>query len=381
MENFVRSDTVGKVEEIAAKYELLKRGQYTVNVPPAELKPIPLHRNTPLELYEARNAVRIARWAGANKDAAETFAKAEKLLVQAEDYKKRNSGAKPISMVSREAVQTAEDARLIALKRQDEQRIAMERQAAADREAQAKAAADRARLQAEDQQRQRERAEEAGRLETERRARAEAERAAAQAQAKLEAEKASRERAALEADARTAAERAARETAAAAAADAQRLRAEQAEREKQELRAKLIQQLNLILETRDSARGLIVNMSDVLFDTARHDLKPIAREKLARIAGIVLTHPGLALEAEGHTDSIGSDEYNQSLSERRANAVREFLVKQGVPSTMIKSRHGRRFTGREQRYSSRQAAKPPRRVDRVRRCDRHNNLNQPSVAG
>jgi outer membrane protein OmpA-like peptidoglycan-associated protein len=242
-------------------------------------------------------------------------------------------------MVSREAVQTAEDARLITLKRQEEQRIAQERQAAADRESQAKAAADRARQQAEEQQRQRQRAEEASRLETERRARADAERAAAEAQAKLEAEKASRERAALEADARAAAERAARETAAAAAAaDAQRLRAEQAEREKQELRAKLIQQLNLILETRDSARGLIVNMSDVLFDTARHDLKPIAREKLARIAGIVLAHPGLALEAEGHTDSVGSDEYNQSLSERRANAVRDFLVKQGVPATMINSR-------------------------------------------
>src|SRR5499425_1755592 len=135
MENFVRKDTVGKIEEIDAKYELLKRGQYSVNVAPAELKPIPLEKGTPLDLHEARNAVRIARWAGADKDAAESFHKAEESLRQAETYKARKAGTKPVVMSAREAVQTAEDARLIALKRQEEHRIAMERQAAADREA------------------------------------------------------------------------------------------------------------------------------------------------------------------------------------------------------------------------------------------------------
>jgi outer membrane protein OmpA-like peptidoglycan-associated protein len=335
MENFVRTDTVGKVELIDAKYELLKRGQYTVNVPPSELKAIPLDRNTALDLYQARNAVRIARWAGADKDAAESFAKAEKLLAQAEAYKTRDAGTRSIAMTAREAVQTAEDSRLIALQRQEENRLSAERQAAADREAQAKAAADRSRMQAEQEARQRAQAEEAARLETERRARAEAERATA------EAEKAAADaaRARTEAEAKLAAERAERDRAAVEAEAARaRSAADQAEREKQELRQRLVQQLNLILETRDSARGLIVNMSDVLFDTGKHNLKPGAREKLAKISGIVLAHPGLALEVEGHTDSVGGDEYNLSLSERRANSVRDFLIQQGVNSGIIKAR-------------------------------------------
>ena len=159
MENFVRTDTAGKVEEIDAKYELLQRGQYVVAVPPAELKPIALDKNTPLDLYEARNAVRIARWANADKDAGESFQKADSLLKQAEAYKERKAGNRSISMSAREAVQTAEDARLIALKRQDERRVAQERQAAADREAQAKAQAERSRMQAEEDARRRSQAE------------------------------------------------------------------------------------------------------------------------------------------------------------------------------------------------------------------------------
>src|SRR5262245_13001156 len=174
MENFVRNDTVGKVEEISAKYELLQRGQYVVTAPPAELKPIPLDRNTPLELYEARNAIRIARWAKADKDASDSFAKAEKLLQDAEAYKARKAGTKPVAMTAREAAQTAEDARLIAVRRQEEARISEERQAAADREAAAKAQAERARAQAEEDSRRRAQAETEQRLEAERRARAEA---------------------------------------------------------------------------------------------------------------------------------------------------------------------------------------------------------------
>jgi len=335
MENFVRTDTVGKVEEIEAKYELLQRGQYVVNVPPGELKPIPLDRNTSLDLYQARNAVRIARWSGADKDAADSFAKAQNLLQQAENYRTRDAGSRPISTIAREAVQTAEDARLIALKRQEENRLAAERQAAADRESQAKAAADqaqaaanRARMQAEEEARRRAQSEEASRLETERRARAEAEKAAAdaarartEAEAKLAAERAARDREMVEAE-----------------ADKARQAAAKAEQEKRELRQQLIKQLNLILETRDSARGLIVNMSDVLFDTGRHDLRPGAREKLAKISGIVLAHPGLSLEIEGHTDNVGSDDFNQKLSERRATSVRDYLVQQGINSSTIKAR-------------------------------------------
>ncbi len=346
MENFIRPETRGKIEQVDAKFELLERGQYTVNVPPAELKPIPLDKNVPLDLFEAQNALRIARWAGADKDAADSYKKAQDLLTQAENYQARKAGKKPVSMTAREAVQTAEDARLIALKRQDEQRLANERAAAAERENQARIAAERSRQEAQAAAARTAQAEQEQRLEAERRARAEAERAAAEAdaartradaeRARADAERtrAEADRARLEAEANAA--RSARETAAAQAdADRARLAASQAEREKQDLRRQLVDQFNKILETRDTARGLIVNMSDVLFDTGRYTLKPGAREKLAKISGIVLAHPGLKLEVEGHTDSVGGDDYNQKLSEQRAAAVRDFLVSQGVSSNLV----------------------------------------------
>jgi len=349
MENFARKDTVGKVEEINARFELLRRGEYVVNAPPAELKPISLDKDTPLELYEARNAVRIARWIGADKSAAESYVKAEKLLQQAEAYKARKAGTKPVAMTAREAAQTAEDARLVALKRQEDQRLARERQAAADREAEAKAQAARAKAQAEEDARLRAQAETEQRLESERRARAEAERAAAQAQAELARERALRDQAAAE-QARLAAARAEAERAAAqaqaeveraralneqAAAEQARQAAARAEKEKAQLRSSLVQQLNLILDTRETERGLVINISDVLFDSGDYALRPIAREKLARVSGIVLAHPGLRLEAEGHTDSVGTDEFNQLLSQKRALAVRDFLLEQGIPITSL----------------------------------------------
>jgi outer membrane protein OmpA-like peptidoglycan-associated protein len=111
--------------------------------------------------------------------------------------------------------------------------------------------------------------------------------------------------------------------------------AEQAEREKVQLREQLRQQLNVILETRETARGLIINMSDVLFDSGKYSLKPGAREKLAKVSGIILAHPGLNLQIEGHTDSVGSDDYNQRLSEQRANSVRDYLVAQGLSGETI----------------------------------------------
>lgn len=317
MENMVRKDTVGKIEEVDAKFELLKRGQYTLNVESSAVRPMAIDPRIPLELYEARNAVQIARWAGAQRYAAETFSKAESQLKQAEDYQARRAGKKPVSMTAREAAQTAEDSRIIALQRREEERLANERRAAAEREA-------RAKEEAETEGRRRAQAEAEQRAEADRRARAETERAAeAERRAAAEAE---RGRAQAEAEkARLTAEQAQRDRQA-------------AEREKQELRARLVQQLNMILETRDSARGLIVNMSDVLFDTGRYTLRPAAREKLARIAGVVLPHSGLRLEAEGHTDSVGSEEFNQQLSEKRAAAVRDYLVMQGVPLQNIAAR-------------------------------------------
>ena len=349
MENAVRAETFGRIEEISTRYELLQRGQYTLNAPVEELKPLPTDRETPLDLNQARNALRIARWAHADVDASDSFAKAERQLNEAEAYKSRRAGVKPISMVAREAAQTAEDARLIALRRQEEQRLADERQAAADREADAKAQADRAKAMSEEESRRRMQAELEQKLEAERRARAEAESAAALAQAEAARQRALRDQAAAE-QAREAAARAEAERATAMAmAEAERVRAlneqaaaekareaaARAEREKAELRSSLIQQLNLVLDTRETERGLVINISDVLFDSGQYTLKATAREKLARVSGIVLAHPGLRLEAEGHTDSIGTDEFNQQLSEKRALAVRDFLVEQGLPVTSL----------------------------------------------
>ena len=107
------------------------------------------------------------------------------------------------------------------------------------------------------------------------------------------------------------------------------------EAEKAELRTRLLTQFNAILQTRDTARGLIVNMSDVLFDTGKFTLRPVAREKLAKVAGIVSGHPGLRLDVEGHTDSVGGDSYNQQLSEQRAAAVRDYLTQQGMPGSSV----------------------------------------------
>lgn len=303
MENVVRSDTRGKIEEIEARYELLQRGQYTLNVTQDQLVPLDWDRKTPLELHEARNAVRIARWAGAQQYAAGSYAKSAKLLQQAEDYHARDAGKKSVIMTAREAAQTAEDARLITVKRREEERVAR----VVASEAQAKAEAD---------------AEAARRAQAERkRAVAEQERAAAEG-ARLQAE--SDKRAAEEA-ARHAREQAAEQAARSA-------------REQAELRARMLEQLNLVLETRETARGLVISMPDVLFAFNRSELKPEAREKLAKVSGIILAQPGLALEVEGHTDSVGSNEYNQGLSERRAASARDFLVQQGVSGTAIASR-------------------------------------------
>lgn len=355
MENVVRADTLGKIDEIDAKFELLQRGQYSTLASP---RPV-IDPKVPLELYEARSALHIARATGAEKYAADSLKKAADLLAQAEGYQARKAGTKPVSMIAREAVQTAEDARVLTVKRKEEERLAKEREAAAAREAAARA-------QAEEQARRAREAAEQARLEQERRAAAEraqaaAEKARAEAEAdRLAAEKAKREaeeavalarkltaeanaarvaaeKARAEAEAARAAAVAEAENARQATAEANKLR-QKAEDEKAALRKQLLDQLNLILETRDSARGLIVNMADVLFDFGKFTLRPETREKLAKVSGIVLAHPGLRLEVEGHTDSIGSDEVNQKLSENRASAVRDYLIAQGLNGDNVTAR-------------------------------------------
>jgi len=324
VENVIRADTKGREEAINVKYELLPRGLYAAQLEPLRDVVYGIDSKAPLDLFEARNAVRIARAAQAEQYASSTFAKAEQDLKQAEDYYRRKQGRTPIGTVAREAAQTAEEARVMSLKRQEEERIAKDKEAAAAREAQARAETE---------------------AETQRRQHAEAERASAE-QAKAEADRSKQEAdlAARKAEQ----EKAEAETAKAAALQQQqalqaenertRSQAEESERgrqkaeqEKAEMRARLLQQLNAILVTRDTARGLIATMPDVLFETNQFSLKPAARESLAKLAGILLAYPDLRLEVDGHTDSVGSDAYNQQLSEKRAAAVRDYLVQQDLP--------------------------------------------------
>ncbi|MGD0772752.1 MAG: OmpA family protein [Candidatus Solibacter sp.] len=355
MENFVRKDTTGTIEQVDAKYELLQRGQYTLNVNPAEIKPLRLDPKVPLELYEARNAVQIARWTGAERYAPDTFQKAVVGLQNAEGYLTGKAGRKPIGTVAREAAQMAEDARIITVKKIDGERLANERQAGAEREA----LAESGRVAAQADSARATRDAEAARVA----AQSEADRVKRDNDAKMvaaqnEADRAKRDNAAQMAAAQNEADRLKNQNDAATAAaqneadrlkrenDAQRAASQaeldsaakqkaQLEADKVELRAQLLTQFNAILQTRDTARGLIVNMSDVLFDTAKFSLRPLAREKLAKVAGIVSGHPGLRLDVEGHTDSVGGDEYNQRLSEQRGEAVRNYLTQEGMAAGSV----------------------------------------------
>jgi outer membrane protein OmpA-like peptidoglycan-associated protein len=376
MENVIRKDTSGTIEEIDAKYGLLQRGQYVFNVNPAEIKPVRLDRNVPLELYEARNAVQIARWTGAQQYAPESYQKAVQGLQNGEGYLKRKAGTKPIVTVAREAVQMAEDSRIITVKRIQEAQLAYERQAGADRELRAENARAAAQSETERVARDAESARltaQAGaerlRLDNDARAAAvqndadrlrrenETQAAAARneadrlrnvndaqaAAARNEADRLRNVNDAQAAAAQNEADRLKRENdaqRAAAQADLDRAASERAkaEGEKTALRVQLLAQFNAILQTRDTARGLIVNMSDVLFDTAMSSLRPLAREKLAKVAGIVSGHPGLRLEVEGHTDSVGGDAYNQQLSEQRGQSVRGYLVQQGMLAGSVTTR-------------------------------------------
>ncbi len=379
LENVFGPATLGKVENIDANYELLGRGIYSSSNTKIENAIFGIDRKTPLEVFEARNAVRIAHIALADKYAPSMVAKAEQQLRALEEAYSQRRDRKSVEASAREVVGTAEEARVMAVKQKAEDdaqaRVAAEKRAAEERALRARAdaesevrrrqEADQARQQAEaakaDAERMKQQAEKAAQEAARQRQEADQARAAALAQqqaAQAEAEQASKDRAAAQADAAQASR-----DRAAAQADAERARqaAAQAEAEKGQLRAQLLAQLNSILQTRDSARGLIVNMSDVLFDTGSYTLKPGAREKLAKISGIVLAHPGLILQIEGHTDSVGGDEFNQQLSERRAGSVREFLAEQGVSPSSITARG----FGKTQPVASNETAEGRQRNRRV----------------
>ncbi|HTS64567.1 MAG TPA: OmpA family protein [Candidatus Acidoferrales bacterium] len=332
-ENFVRNDTTGTIEQVDAKYELLQRGQYVMNR--SGYQPVKIDPKGPLQLAEAQNAVEIARLAGAEHYASDTFQKAvvdlqnaQGLLIDSHDRKQSETNA-------REAAQMAEDARIITIRKMREEELANERAAAAKREADEKAKAEQAAERARLEQQQRQAAEEAQRRSEEAAARAAQDKAAADAaRAAADAARAAavEQQKLLQAKAEEARLNAEAAERARLSAEQQR---EQAEAEKTRLRERLRQQLNAILETQETARGLIVNISDVLFDFNKYTLKPGAREKMAKVSGILLAYPGLKIELEGHTDSIGSDEYNMKLSQQRADAVRDYLTGQGVPADTV----------------------------------------------
>jgi outer membrane protein OmpA-like peptidoglycan-associated protein len=315
LENAIRSDTDGTSEAVNAKYELIDRGGY---IPTGyRFDPVVLNAKLPLEFFEARNAVRIAQSAGAETYAAPSYGKAMTQMKHADGLATmKNVNRKDLISASRETVQTADDAREISVKRIEADRLDAARNA------------------------------EAAKLEDANRRRAEADRATAQAQRQQQNAVAESDRnRVIAADANQAAADAQqgqrnaeaeseRNRLAAAASDEQ---LKQAVQDREELRAKLLRQFNLIFATRDTARGLIVSLSDVLFDTGKSTLLPGAREKLSKISGIVLAYPDLRLGIEGNTDNVGSDAMNQQLSERRADSVRDYLAQQSIPATSMTS--------------------------------------------
>jgi outer membrane protein OmpA-like peptidoglycan-associated protein len=332
LQNELRKNTKGRVHMIDAQFELLRRGQYEKLANPLGMS-LNL-KETPLEVYQARNAVQVAKSVGAAEWAQDIYKKAEAGLQMAENAIKTKDQKVAIQH-ARGAAQNAEDAREVAMRRIEQARIEKQQRDADE----AARRADEAARQANEAAKK----AEAERLaEAERRAKAEAASIAAEKErmhAELEAARAATKRA--EADAARAAallDRQRAEEAAAAASRAAALSAEEADaarREKQELRQRLLDLFNNVLETRDSDRGLIVNMSDVLFDVGKFNLRPVAREKLARLAGILMAYPGLKMECEGHTDITGSLELNQRLSLQRATAVQDYLIEQGIETPRI----------------------------------------------
>ena len=279
LENAVRGADTSTVDTVQAKYDLLRRGSY-LRDQGASFAPKPLEAGAPLDLAEARNAIELARIAEADQYASDTFAKATRLLDEAETARAQGKRGGDIMLAARKAAQTAEDARLIALQRQEDAFNARHRVVAAQRE---RAALERAE------------AAEAGRQQ--------AEQAATAAQDAADAELQQARMLALRAQAAAAV----------------------AEQEKKELRDRLREQLNAFLDTRETARGLIMNVPDVLFETASARL---TAERLARVSGILASHPDLHIAVEGHTDDVGNAAENQKLSDRRASAVLAYLVEQ-----------------------------------------------------
>jgi len=376
-ENSLRDTTQGRPETVDVRYETFPRSVYAAQVTPIQNFVYGEDKKAPLDLLEARNAVRIAKDANAQQYAPDVLSKAETLLNQAEDYYRRKQGTKPIATVAREAAQTAEEARVTAVHAEQQAHLEQERKENEERAAQARTEAEQARQQADEAQQQAQQAKQQADAEAQQRAAAEqqqqqavqqaqqaqqqaqaeaaqrqqleaqqqaqaqaaqqaqqqAEQAQQQAQqAQQQAQQEAQQRAAAEQQQQQAAQQAseARQQAAQAQQRAQNVEAQEAQRRQQ-----LMSQLNQVLQTRDSARGLIVSMPDVLFDTGSANLKPTARERLAKVAGILIAYPDIHVEVDGYTDSTGSPMFNEELSQQRAGSVQSYLTQQGVPAGSI----------------------------------------------
>jgi len=311
LENVIRQDkTEGVMEQVNANYFLLPRGAYAETAGAHTVEhPITRNEHSPLELFEADNALRIAQDSGADQYAPEIMEKVKLDIRNASDLDVGKHRDEKMEITeAREAVERAEDARITSLRKQAAEKQAADlaaKNAAQQQAAESQAQAAASQLQAQQAQL----AAQQSQLATQQ---------AQAAKAQADADRAKAEAEAAEARAR--------------AAEASKT-ADDANAVREKLRA----QLNSVLATSESARGLIVNMSDVLFDTAKYTLKPGTQVALAKVAGILEAYPGLKVQVEGYTDSVGGDEYNQTLSDNRARAVKDFLVTQGVQPDNISS--------------------------------------------
>lgn len=301
LQSAARKDTKGKIFPVS-EYKLMRRAQYQKMGNPLALS---LDPKIPLQVYEARNSVEVAKSRDAAKYAPEIFSKAEASLKMLENDQAAKASNNALISAAKQTIQFSEDARALSVARQEAERIANEKAAAA------------AKAKSEAEQKAAVQAAEAKRI---------ADANAAAAKEKADAEMADAKR---KADAEIAAQEQARKL-----AEEQKLAAE---REKQELRAKLLEQFNRVLPTTDTPRGLVVNMGDVLFDTGKSDLRTGAQVALAKLTGIVLNYPTLKLAIEGYTDSTGSEEFNQTLSDKRASNVMNYLVAQGLSASSLSS--------------------------------------------
>jgi outer membrane protein OmpA-like peptidoglycan-associated protein len=304
LENIVRPDTIGRVEEVSAKYELLPRGQYTLNISPnqlhtvgSEAEALPYDRyEAVLELYQAQNAIQIARSLGADRYASDTLSKAETLLGEAQSLQARKQDTHMIVSRAREAAQMAEDARIVTVKRRDEDRLSRERQQDLEES--------RARTRAESEAQQAQ-------------AQAAADRAAADAdRAMAERERAEAERA--------------RDIAERPRPEPPPTRVDNSQMQRQ-TRANLLAGLNNILPTRDTPRGLVVVVPSSMLETSPQNPAPPVARQLAQIASLITTYPGLNVRVEGYTDDRNTDLEDRAISQGRAQVVRDILITNGVP--------------------------------------------------